>query len=83
MKFKKFNTFDRQEIKAAKKVLKSGKLSGFIGEWQKEFYGGKYVNLMEKKYAKFFKVKYAISVNSWSTGLTCALGAIDLNPGMR
>ena len=34
-----------------------------------------------EKYAKFFKVKYAISVNSWSTGLTCALGAIDLNPG--
>lgn len=81
MKFKKFNTFDGQEIKAAIKVLKSGKLSGFIGEWQKEFYGGKYVNLMEKKYAKFFKVKYAISVNSWSTGLTCALGALDLNPG--
>ena len=36
---------------------------------------------MEKKYAEFFKVKYAISVNSWSTGLICALGALDLNPG--
>ena len=81
MNFKKFNTYDEQEIKIAIKVIKSGKLSGFIGEWQEEFYGGKYVNLMEKKYAEFFKVKYAISVNSWSTGLICVLGALDFNPG--
>ncbi len=81
MNFKKFNTYNHQEIKVALKVLKTGNLSGYIGEWQKEFYGGKYVKLMEAKYAKFFKVKYAISVNSWSTGLICALGALDLNPG--
>ncbi len=81
MRFKKFNTYNKLEIDAALKVLRSGKVSSFVGEWNEEFYGGKYVKMMEKKYSKFFKVKYAISVNSWSTGLVCALGALDLNPG--
>ena len=31
MNFKKFNTYDEQEIKIAIKVIKRGKLSGFIG----------------------------------------------------
>ena len=56
MNFKKFNTYDEQEIKIAIKVIKSGKLSGFIGEWQEEFYGGKYVNLMEKNTLSFLKL---------------------------
>ena len=43
MKFKKFNTFNNKEVKAAIKVLKSGQLSNFIGEWCPEFYGGKKV----------------------------------------
>ena len=30
---------------------------------------------------KFFKTKYAIAVNSWTSGLVAAAGAIDLNPG--
>ena len=80
-KFKKFNTYDEKEIKAGLKVLKTGELSGFIGAWTNDFYGGKFVNKMEKYYAKTFNVKYAISVNSWSSGLICALGAIGLNPG--
>jgi perosamine synthetase len=81
MYLKKFNSFNNEEVKAAIKVVKSGKLSGFIGEWCKEFYGGKYVREMEKKFAKFFGVKYAISVNSWTSGLVCALGALEIEPG--
>ena len=41
----------------------------------------KKVKQMEKKFADFFKVKYAISVNSWTSGLICAVGAIDISPG--
>jgi dTDP-4-amino-4,6-dideoxygalactose transaminase len=81
MHLKKFNSYNNEEVKAAIKVVKSGKLSGFIGEWCNEFYGGKYVREMEKKFAKFFGVKYAISVNSWTSGLVCALGALEIEPG--
>jgi dTDP-4-amino-4,6-dideoxygalactose transaminase len=81
MPFKKFNTYGKEEIKAASEVIKTGQLSNFIGEWGSNFYGGKKVKQMEKKFADFFKVKYAISVNSWTSGLICAVGAIDISPG--
>ncbi len=79
--FKKFNTYNSKEIKAATKVLKSGNLSNFIAEWGQKFYGGEMVKKMEIKYANYFKVKHAIAVNSWTAGLTCAIGALDIEPG--
>ena len=38
---------------------------------------------MEIKYANYFKVKHAIAVNSWTAGLTCAIGALDIEPVMK
>ena len=35
----------------------------------------------EKKISKFYNTKYAIVTNSWTSGLICALGAINLEPG--
>ena len=29
----------------------------------------------------FYKVKYAITLNSWTSGLICAVGALDIEPG--
>jgi len=80
-KFKKYNSLGKEEAKAASKVVKSGILSGFIATKSKEFYGGKYVKKFETKCSKFFKVRYAISVNSWTSGLIAAVGAIDISPG--
>ena len=31
--------------------------------------------------AKFYSVKHAITVNSWTSGLTAAIGALDIEPG--
>tara|TARA_B100000073_G_C23715997_1_gene565947 strand:+ start:21 stop:1301 length:1281 start_codon:yes stop_codon:yes gene_type:complete len=78
---KTYNTIGKEELRAAIKVVKSGKLSSFLGEPSDEFFGGKYVRQFEKNLSKYFKVKYAITVNSWSSGLSCAVGALDLNPG--
>jgi dTDP-4-amino-4,6-dideoxygalactose transaminase len=36
---------------------------------------------MEAEFAEFFKVKHAISVNSWTSGLIAAVGALGLDPG--
>ncbi len=80
-KFKKYNPIGKNEIRAANKVLKSGILSSFVASKGKDFFGGKKVKEFESKCCKFFKVKYAISVNSWSSGLTIAMGAIGLEPG--
>ena len=75
--YKKHNPISRQEINAVTKVMRSGVLSSFVGEWGKEFYGGSLVKKFEKECQKYFKVKHAIAVNSWTSGLICAVGALD------
>ena len=79
--FKKHNPISYQEINAVKKVMATGNLSGFVADWGKEFYGGPQVNKFEKQCQRYFKIKYAISVNSWTSGLICAVGALDIEPG--
>ena len=86
MKLERFNSLDQNSINAALKVLKSGKLSPFVGNWKNDkivgsFYGGKNVQKLEEHFRKKFKVNYAIAVNSWTSGLICAVGAIDTKPG--
>ena len=61
--------------------MKSGSLSEFIGVAGDKFNGGKNVLKLEKNWSNFFKVKHSVSVNSNTTGLVCALGAIGLEPG--
>ena len=80
-KLVRFNTYDNKEKKAVLRVLKSGVLSGFLGNRVSGLKGGPYVNKFETNIKNFFNVKYAITVNSWSTGLTCAVGAIGIEPG--
>ena len=77
-KFKIFNTINKKEIDAVNKVLKSGVLSKFIGARSKDFLGGQNVKRFEEKVKSFFKVKYAVSVNSWTSGLICAVGSLDI-----
>ena len=79
--FKKFNTYNNKESKAVLKVVKTGQLSGFIANKSSSFYGGKKVNELEKSFKAYFKCKYAISVNSWTSGLICAVGALNIKPG--
>lgn len=78
---KKYNSIGKEEILAANKVLKSGVLSEFIAKPGDYFLGGRNVKKFEKMVCKIFKVKYAISVNSWTSGLTAAIGAIGIEPG--
>jgi dTDP-4-amino-4,6-dideoxygalactose transaminase len=80
-KFKKFNTYDHKELNAATKVIKSGNLSQYIGAAGEFFYGGKFVRTFERKIEKYFGVKRAILVNSWTSGLIAAVGALDVEPG--
>ena len=80
-KFKRFNTYDQREVVAANKVIKSGILSQYIGAPGKFFNGGTYVKKFEKRIEKYFGVKKAILVNSWTSGLIAAIGALDVEPG--
>ena len=79
--FKTHNTIGREEEKAVNLVMKSRILSDFLAAWSKNFYGGSKVKELEKKFAAFFKVKYAVAVNSWTSGLITAVGSLDIEPG--
>lgn len=80
-KFKLYRSIGKEEIKAANKVLKSGNLSQFIGARGVDFLGGPMVKKFEKKWAKKFGVKHAISVNSNTSGLMAAIGSLNVEPG--
>lgn len=79
--FPAYNYIDDNEIKAVTNVLKSGKLSQFLGCWDPDFFGGKNVREMEEFYASYFGAKHAIAVNSNTSGLICAVGAAGISPG--
>ena len=77
-KFKKYNSIGKEELIAANKVLKSGKLSEYIAKNNKFFYGGKNIKILERKITRKFKVKNAILVNSWTSGLIAIFGALGI-----
>lgn len=80
-KFLNYNSIGKEELKAVSEVVKSGNLSSFLGTYSREFNGGKKVREFETKWSKLFKVKYSISVNSWTSGLIACIGSLDINPG--
>ena len=79
--FNKYKTIGKEELDAATEVIKTGVLSQFLGCWDPDFYGGKKVQEFERACEKYFQVNHVVTVNSWTSGLICALGAIDIEPG--
>lgn len=79
--FPAYNTIGEEEKNAVMKVLDTGNLSQFLGAWHKDFYGGPTVQQFEKNWARAFESKYAISVNSNTSGLFTAIGALGIKPG--
>ena len=79
--FQRYNPIGGEEVEAAKAVIESGVLSQYLGVWHDDFYGGPKVREFERASEEFFGVKHAITVNSWTSGLVAAVGAIGIEPG--
>ncbi|HEX7905935.1 MAG TPA: DegT/DnrJ/EryC1/StrS family aminotransferase [Chitinophagaceae bacterium] len=79
--FPAYNTIGEEEKKAVMKVLDSGNLSQYLGAWTHDFLGGPTVRRFEAQWADVWGVKHAISVNSNTSGLFTAMGAIGIKPG--
>ncbi len=79
--FPAYNTIGCEEEEAVLRVLRSGKLSTYLGTWHDDFYGGPEVRALEKEWGEYFGVKHAISVNSATSGLYAAVGACGISPG--
>jgi dTDP-4-amino-4,6-dideoxygalactose transaminase len=79
-KFPAYIPIGKEELKEVTEVFKSNIFSRFLGCWHEDFFGGPQVQALEKEWAEFFDVKHAISVNSATSGLYCAVGAIGIEP---
>jgi len=79
--FKRYNPIGVEEVQAAKKVIEGGVLSQFLGTWGPDFYGGPKVQEFERQCEAYFGVKHVVTVNSWTSGLIAAVGAIGIEPG--
>lgn len=77
----KYRSIGAEEEAAVIRVMRSGNLSSFIGAWCDDFYGGVEVKRFERLWADCFKVKHALSVNSNTSGLIAAMGAVGVSPG--
>lgn len=60
---------------------RAGPLSGFHGSAQPTFFGGPEVQAFESEWRKRFGVDHAISLNSATSALIAAMGAIGIGPG--
>lgn len=69
------------ERKALLEVIDSQCLSAFYGSPGDQFFGGPKVQAFEAAWSETFSVAHTVSVNSNTTGLLTALGAIGLGPG--
>ena len=79
--FPAYNTIGEEEQQAVLKVLDSGNLSQYLGAWTGDFLGGPTVRKFEEDWCKMIGVNHSISVNSNTSGLFTAIGAIGIKPG--
>lgn len=70
-----------EEKAAVLRVLESDVLSGFVGAAGNFFNGGAEVRAFEGAWTSAYGFKHGISVNSWTTGLQVAVGAVGIEPG--
>lgn len=76
-----YPSMGQKERDAAMRVLDSGVLSGFYGSWGEQFFGGKEVKALEQEWSTRFGGPHAVSVNSATSGLIAAMGAVGIGPG--
>lgn len=76
-----YSSMGKEETAAVLKVMQSGRISEFIGAWCDEFYGGPLIQEFESLWSAEFDCKHSISVNSNTSGLIAAMGAVGISPG--
>lgn len=79
--FPKRVTMGAAEKQAVMEVMDSDVLSAFLGAAGPHFLGGEKVRAFEAEWSRLCGGSRAISVNSWTSGLVAAVGALGLGPG--
>jgi dTDP-4-amino-4,6-dideoxygalactose transaminase/predicted dehydrogenase len=75
------SSLGEEEKRAVAEVMDSKVLSGFFGSPGSGFLGGPKVKELDRYWADYFGTSWAVSVNSATSGLYSAIGAIGVEPG--
>ena len=76
-----FNRIGDEEARAVADVVRNGKLSGFVGAPGPQFDGGDMVRALEVAWRERFGVEHAVAMNSATSGLYAAVGAVGVGSG--
>jgi perosamine synthetase len=76
-----YRSVGQTEVEAVKRVAEAGSLSGFYGSAGPQFFGGTVVQEFEAAWSRKFGANHVVSMNSATSGLCAAMGAIGLSPG--
>jgi perosamine synthetase len=79
--FAPYRSYGVEEVEAARSVVESGVMSAYLGVWGDWFLGGPRVREFESDWAEWFGVPHAVAVNSATSGLIAAVGALGIEPG--
>lgn len=78
--FPEQNTIGEDEKRAVMRVMEKGRLTGYSANWGR-LKGGEEVQKLEEEWCAAFGASHAIPVNSCTSGLLVALGAVGVGPG--
>ena len=76
-----FNTVATDEVEAVSKIVASGLMSGYIATSGEGFEGGPAAQDLERQWAEAFSIDHAVAINSATSGLVAAIGAVGISPG--
>ena len=79
--FSAYSSLGEEEKKAVMEVMDDGVLSDFIASPGEYFNGGKRVRRLEDAWAEKFGVKHAVAMNSATSGIFAAVGAVGVGAG--
>ena len=79
--FPGYSVIGQEEKDAAMRVLSTGVLSRYLGTWHPDFFGGPEVQTFEREWAAATGARHAVAVNSCTSGLYAAVGAVSAGPG--
>jgi perosamine synthetase len=76
-----YRSMGAREAEAVRRTVESGCLSGFYGSWGDQFLGGPLIREFEAAWSARFSVAHTVSMNSATSGLFAAVGAVGAKPG--
>ena len=80
-KIERYTWVDRGVLPRIEELILSNSFSGFLAQPSLEHLGGPAVRKLEAEWSQLFKTKYAVTFNSWTSGLVAAVAALGLKKG--